>query len=77
MLPYETYERYVALARQREQRLDWALSAAQSVQVELPGAFSPEHNQEVSAYVVVTSIDPTGGPSRRVDVSRALATFPA
>lgn len=28
-----------------------ALSAAQSVQVELPGAFSPEHDREVSAYV--------------------------
>jgi hypothetical protein len=26
---------------------------------------------------VVTSIDPNGGPSRRVDVSRALGTFPA
>jgi hypothetical protein len=32
-------------------RLDEALSAAQSVQVELPGAFSPEHDREVSAYV--------------------------
>jgi hypothetical protein len=32
-------------------RLDGALSAAQSVQVELPGAFSPEHDREVSAYV--------------------------
>jgi hypothetical protein len=50
LLPYETYERYEALARQRE-RLDWAQSAAQSVQVELPGAFSPEHNQEVWAFV--------------------------
>jgi hypothetical protein len=50
LLPYEVYERYEALARQRE-RLDWALSAAQSVQVELPGAFSPEHDHEVSAYV--------------------------
>ncbi|MGH3166039.1 MAG: metallophosphoesterase family protein, partial [Trebonia sp.] len=42
-------ERYEALARR--ERLDSALSAAQSVQVELPGAFSPAHNQEVSAYV--------------------------
>jgi hypothetical protein len=50
LLPYEVYERYEALARQRS-RLDDALSAAQSVQVELPGAFSPEHDREVSAYV--------------------------
>jgi hypothetical protein len=50
LLPYEAFERYEALAQQRE-RLDWALSAAQSVRVELPGAFSPEHDREVSAYV--------------------------
>lgn len=50
LLPYEVYERYEALTRQRE-RLDWALSAAQSVQVELPGPFSPEHDREVAAYV--------------------------
>jgi hypothetical protein len=50
LLPYEAYERYEALARQRE-RLDWALSAAQSVQVEVPGPFSPEHDREVSAYI--------------------------
>ena len=50
LIPYEAYERYEALARQRA-RLDEALSAAQSVQVELPGAFSPEHDKEVSAYV--------------------------
>jgi len=50
LIPYEAYERYEALARQRA-RLDGALSAAQSVQVELPGAFSPEHDREVSAYV--------------------------
>jgi PHD/YefM family antitoxin component YafN of YafNO toxin-antitoxin module len=50
LLPYEVYERYEALARQRE-RLDNALSAAQSVQVELPGPFSPDHDREVSAYV--------------------------
>src|SRR3984957_19867110 len=50
LIPYEAYERYEALARQRA-RLDVALSAAQSVQVELPGAFSPEHDREVSAYV--------------------------
>ena len=49
-MPYEVYERYEALARQRL-RLDNALSAAQSVQVELPGAFSPGHDREVSAYV--------------------------
>jgi hypothetical protein len=41
LIPYEAYERYEALARQRA-RLDETLSAAQSVQVgELPGAFSP------------------------------------
>ena len=50
LIPYEAYERYEALARQRA-RLDNALSAAQSVQVELPGAVSPEHDREVSAYV--------------------------
>jgi hypothetical protein len=50
LLPYEVYERYEALARQRS-RLDNALSAAQSVQVEVPGAFSPDHDREVSAYV--------------------------
>jgi PHD/YefM family antitoxin component YafN of YafNO toxin-antitoxin module len=50
LIPYEAYERYEALARQRA-RLDNALSAAQSVQVELPGAFTPEHDREVSAYV--------------------------
>ena len=50
LIPYEAYERYEALARQRA-RLDGALSSAQSVQVELPGAFSPGHDREVSAYV--------------------------
>ena len=50
LLPYALYERYEALARQRA-RLDYALSAAQSVQVELPGPFDPEHDREVSAYV--------------------------
>lgn len=50
LLPYELYERYEALARQRA-RLDYALSAAQSVQVELPGPFSLEHDREVSTYV--------------------------
>jgi hypothetical protein len=50
LIPYEAYERYEALARQRS-RLDDALSAAQSVQGELPGAFGPEHDREVSAYV--------------------------
>jgi hypothetical protein len=35
----------------QQARLDNARSAAQSVQVELPGAFSPEHDQEVAAYV--------------------------
>jgi PHD/YefM family antitoxin component YafN of YafNO toxin-antitoxin module len=50
LLPYEVYERYEALARQRS-RLDNALSAAQSVQVELPGPSSPDHDREVSAYV--------------------------
>jgi hypothetical protein len=50
LLSYELYERYEALARQRA-RLERALSAAQSVRVELPGPFSPEHDREVSAYV--------------------------
>lgn len=50
LLPYETYERYEALARQLE-RLDRATSAARSVQVELPGPVSPEHDRDVAAYV--------------------------
>jgi len=50
LIPYAVYERYEALARERD-RLDHALSAARSVQVELPGPFSPEHDREVSAYV--------------------------
>jgi hypothetical protein len=50
LIPYEVYERYEALEQQRA-RLDNALSAARSVQVELPGAFTPEHDREVSAYV--------------------------
>jgi PHD/YefM family antitoxin component YafN of YafNO toxin-antitoxin module len=50
LVPYEVYERYEALSRQRA-RLDNALSAAQSVQVELPGPFGPDHDREVSAYV--------------------------
>ena len=32
-------------------RLDSALAAEQSVQVELPGSFSPDHDREVLAYV--------------------------
>jgi hypothetical protein len=39
LLPYEVHERYEASARQRA-RPDSALSAAQSVQVELPGSFN-------------------------------------
>src|ERR1700685_4460961 len=50
VMPHQPYERYEALARQRA-RLDDTLSAAQSVRVELPGAFSPEHDREVSADV--------------------------
>jgi len=49
LISYEAYERLEALARQRAPGR--RLSAAQSVQVELPGAFSPEHDREVSAYV--------------------------
>ena len=44
------YERYEALSRQRA-RLDSALASAQSVQAELPGPFSPDHDREVTAYV--------------------------
>jgi hypothetical protein len=50
LLPYEAYERYEALSRQRA-RLDSALASAQSVQAELPGPVSPDHDREVSAYV--------------------------
>ena len=32
-------------------RLDSALASAQSVQAELPGPFSMDHNREVAAYV--------------------------
>src|ERR1700678_1439324 len=49
LIPYEVYERYEALAREHA-RLDAALSAAQSVQVEVPGPFGPEHDREVAAY---------------------------
>jgi hypothetical protein len=42
-------ERYEALSRQHA-RLDSALAAAQSVQAELPGPFSPDHDREVAAY---------------------------
>jgi hypothetical protein len=50
LITCEACERYEALAHQRA-RLDGALSAAQSVQVALPGPFSPEHDREVPAYV--------------------------
>jgi hypothetical protein len=50
LLPYEVYERYEALSREHA-RLDSPLAAAQSVQVELPGPFSPDHDREVAAYV--------------------------
>jgi PHD/YefM family antitoxin component YafN of YafNO toxin-antitoxin module len=50
LLPYEAYERYEELSRQRA-RLDAALASAQSVQAELPGPFSPDHDREVAAYV--------------------------
>ena len=50
LLPYEVYERYEALAQQRT-RLDYALAAAQSVQSELPGAFSADHDRQVAVYV--------------------------
>jgi fido (protein-threonine AMPylation protein) len=43
LLPYELYERYETIARQRA-RLDSALSAAQSVQGELPGPFTPGYD---------------------------------
>lgn len=50
LLPYKAYERYEELSRQRA-RLDAALASAQSVQAELPGPFSPDHDREVAAYV--------------------------
>jgi hypothetical protein len=50
LIPYEVYERYEALSRQHA-RLDSALATAQSVQAELPGPFSPDHDREVAAYV--------------------------
>ena len=50
LLPYAVYERYEELSRQHV-RLGSALDAAQSVQVELSGPFSPDHDREVAAYV--------------------------
>jgi hypothetical protein len=47
VLPYEAYEAMV----DRIARLEAALDAARSVQVELPGAFSMEHEQAVADYV--------------------------
>jgi hypothetical protein len=47
ILPYEVYE---ALAGQRR-RLTDVLDALRSVQVELPGPLSPEHDLAVAAYV--------------------------
>jgi hypothetical protein len=45
------HESYETIARRRA-RLDTALSAARSVQVELPGPFTQDHDHEISAYVV-------------------------
>ena len=50
LLPYQLYERGEELSRQHA-RLDSALDAAQSVQVELPGPVSPDHDREAAAYV--------------------------
>ncbi len=50
LLPYEVYERCGELSRQ-DAWLDCALDAAQSVQVELPGPVSPDHDREVAGYV--------------------------
>lgn len=47
---YERYKTREEPVREGE-RFDWVSSAAQSVQAELPGAFSAEHDQDVSAYV--------------------------
>lgn len=47
ILPFEEFE---ALVRQR-QRLLSALDVTRSVQVELPGPFSAEHERLMSAYV--------------------------
>lgn len=47
ILPYQEFE---ALIQQRE-RLFSALDAMQSVQVELPGPFSADHERLMAAYV--------------------------
>jgi PHD/YefM family antitoxin component YafN of YafNO toxin-antitoxin module len=47
ILPYEEYE---LLTRQRQRMID-AMDVIQSVQIELPGPFSPEHDQAVAAYI--------------------------
>jgi antitoxin StbD len=50
LLPYEAYEDYSELREQRR-RLEAARNAAASVQAELPGPFSPEHEREMTAWV--------------------------
>lgn len=47
VLPYAAYEEMV----DQIARLQAALDAARSVQVEVPGAFSAEHEQAVADYV--------------------------
>jgi hypothetical protein len=64
LLPYEVYERYEALSRQRA-RLDSALASAQSVQAELPGPFSPDHDREVRhTWTEIGAANCTAGQSR-------------
>ena len=59
LLPYEVYERYEELSRQHA-RLDSALDAAQSVQVELPGPVSPDHDR--GSRGIRGRSDQRGGP---------------
>jgi antitoxin StbD len=47
LLPYETY----GVLLEQRQRLEATRNAAQSVQAELPGPFSPEHERGISSYV--------------------------
>jgi PHD/YefM family antitoxin component YafN of YafNO toxin-antitoxin module len=51
LLPYEAYERYEALLEQHH-RLEAMRNAAASVQAEMPGPFSPEHEREMTAWVM-------------------------
>jgi hypothetical protein len=51
LVPNEASERCEALL-ERNRRLEAMRNAAASVQAELPGPFSPEHEREMTAWVM-------------------------